>query len=160
MGVPQRIIALEATLLWAYLLYNRVQACRSFKISPFYALTLPFGALVFTAMMFASTFKVSRARGSPGGDAHTNRINNTEYALRNTIPLPSQQHIRHLRGIFQNQICPRAAQLILLAKAAQHPHRLRPGRLSGADIHPVSPIIRQASGGTPICPAAHRIGSG
>jgi hypothetical protein len=57
------IVLLEAGLLCAYLLWWRVLASRAFKISPFYALTLPLGALIFTAMMFASAYNVSSGRG-------------------------------------------------------------------------------------------------
>jgi chlorobactene glucosyltransferase len=62
-GLPAVIITLEAAVLWAYLLYMRLLACRAFGISPGYALTLPLGALVFTAMMFASAWKVLSGRG-------------------------------------------------------------------------------------------------
>lgn len=57
------VIALQAAILWGYLLYLRLQACRFYNISPFYALTLPLGALVFTAMMFSSTWKVLSGQG-------------------------------------------------------------------------------------------------
>lgn len=57
------IVALEAWILWAYLLCVRAQASIAFHITPLYALTLPLGALVFTAMMFASTFKVISKQG-------------------------------------------------------------------------------------------------
>jgi hypothetical protein len=49
---------LEALILWAVLLWIRSLAARAFNISPLYAFTLPIGALIFTAMMFASAFKV------------------------------------------------------------------------------------------------------
>ena len=57
------IVAVQALLLWLYLLYKRVQATQAYRISPAYALTLPLGALVFTAMMFASAFKVLSRQG-------------------------------------------------------------------------------------------------
>ncbi len=57
------ILAAEAVLLWAYLLYNRVRACRAFEISPVYALTLPLGALVFTVIMMVSAYKVLSGQG-------------------------------------------------------------------------------------------------
>lgn len=57
------ITAVESVALWYYLIWNRVQAARAFHISPGYALTLPLAALVFTAMMFASAFKVLSGRG-------------------------------------------------------------------------------------------------
>ena len=53
----------QALTLWMYLLWLRVQASRAFHISPGYALTLPLGALLFTAMMFASAFKILSGRG-------------------------------------------------------------------------------------------------
>jgi chlorobactene glucosyltransferase len=62
-GWAAGVLALEAAILWAYLLILRLQACREFHISPLYALTLPLGALVFTAMMFASAWKVLSGRG-------------------------------------------------------------------------------------------------
>ena len=57
------IIAGEAALLWAYLLWVRAQASAAFGISPVYTLTLPLGALLFTAMMFASAYNVLSGRG-------------------------------------------------------------------------------------------------
>jgi chlorobactene glucosyltransferase len=56
--LPALIIALEAALLLAYLFWVRVLECREFGISHLYAFTLPLGAFIFTAMMFASAFKV------------------------------------------------------------------------------------------------------
>jgi len=57
------IVSLQALLVWGVLLYARMQVSRAFAISPLYAFTLPLGALVFTAMMFASAFKVVTRRG-------------------------------------------------------------------------------------------------
>lgn len=57
------LVSLQALAVWAYLLVVRLQACRAFQISPFYALTLPLGSLVFTAMMAASAFKVLSRKG-------------------------------------------------------------------------------------------------
>jgi len=62
-GFPAVLVAGQAMLLWAYLLWKRAQAARAFEISPFYAFSLPLGALVFTAMMFASAFNVLSGRG-------------------------------------------------------------------------------------------------
>jgi chlorobactene glucosyltransferase len=56
-------IALEAVILWYSLIWFRVQAARAFRIPPAYAFTLPLAALVFTAMMIASTFKVLSGQG-------------------------------------------------------------------------------------------------
>lgn len=57
-GAPAAVVALEALILWAVLLWIRSGAARAFNISRLYAFTLPLGALIFTAMMFASAFKV------------------------------------------------------------------------------------------------------
>lgn len=62
-GVVAAIVAGEAGCLWSYLIWKRLQACRAFHIPDFYALTFPLGALVFTAMMFASAFNVISGRG-------------------------------------------------------------------------------------------------
>jgi chlorobactene glucosyltransferase len=56
-------VALEAAVVWGYLLYQRLRACRAFGISPGYAFTLPLGALMFTALLLASTYKVLSGRG-------------------------------------------------------------------------------------------------
>ncbi len=52
------ILVLEILLVWIYLLWWRVRAARAFQISGWYALTLPLGAAIFAAMMFASAYKV------------------------------------------------------------------------------------------------------
>jgi chlorobactene glucosyltransferase len=57
------VLALQALALWGYLLWVRAQAARAFAVHPAYAFTLPLGALVFTAMMFASTYKVLSRKG-------------------------------------------------------------------------------------------------
>lgn len=57
------VVAAEAALLWAYLLWIRARVARAMEISPLYALTLPLGALVFTAMMFASAVNVLSGKG-------------------------------------------------------------------------------------------------
>ena len=62
-GVVAAIVTGEASLLWVYLLWKRLQACRAFGIPGGYALTFPLGALIFTAMMFASAFNVISGRG-------------------------------------------------------------------------------------------------
>jgi chlorobactene glucosyltransferase len=62
-GLAALIVTLEAALLWIALLWARALVARGFEISPFYAFTLPLGALVFTAMMFSSTFKVLSGEG-------------------------------------------------------------------------------------------------
>ena len=62
-GWMAAVLTLQAIILWVYLLDKRIQACRAFHINPAYALTLPLGALVFTAMMFASAWKVISGSG-------------------------------------------------------------------------------------------------
>jgi chlorobactene glucosyltransferase len=62
-GPVAGIVTAQALLVWAALLYSRAQACRAFEIPQTYALTLPLGAFMLTAMMFASTFKVLSGRG-------------------------------------------------------------------------------------------------
>jgi chlorobactene glucosyltransferase len=57
------VVTLQAATLWTYLLDKRILACQAYHIAPAYALTLPLGALVFTAMMFASAWKVLSGRG-------------------------------------------------------------------------------------------------
>lgn len=62
-GISAIILVLEAILVWGYLVYWRVRAAQAFGISSWYALTLPLGAAVFAAMMFASAYKVISGRG-------------------------------------------------------------------------------------------------
>jgi chlorobactene glucosyltransferase len=62
-GVAAAIVTAEAIVLWGYLLWKRLQACRAFGIPAGYAFTFPLGALIFTAMMFASAFNVISGRG-------------------------------------------------------------------------------------------------
>jgi chlorobactene glucosyltransferase len=57
-GLPAAIVTLEIAVLWSVLLWVRAMAARAFHISPWYAFSLPLGAMVFTAMMFASALKV------------------------------------------------------------------------------------------------------
>jgi chlorobactene glucosyltransferase len=62
-GVAAAVVTVEASMLWIYLIFKRLQACRAFRISGGYALTFPLGALIFTAMMAASAFNVVSGRG-------------------------------------------------------------------------------------------------
>ncbi len=57
-GMPAMVVTLEVMLLWGALLGVRAMAAQAFKISRLYAFSLPLGALIFAAMMFASAFKV------------------------------------------------------------------------------------------------------
>lgn len=62
-GLVAGVVALEAMVLWGYLLWKRLQACRAFGIPGGYALSFPLGALVFTAMMVASAYNVLSGHG-------------------------------------------------------------------------------------------------
>lgn len=57
------LVASQALALWVYIIYWRVRASLAFHISPLYACTLPLGAFLFTAMMFASAFRVLSGQG-------------------------------------------------------------------------------------------------
>ncbi len=57
------VVVFEALVLWGYLVFKRIEACRAFSISPGYAFTFPLGALVFTGMMMFSAFNVISGRG-------------------------------------------------------------------------------------------------
>ncbi len=57
------VVAGEALVVWYDLVRVRMQAAQAFHISRLYAFTLPLGALLFTAMMFASAFKVLSRKG-------------------------------------------------------------------------------------------------
>jgi chlorobactene glucosyltransferase len=62
-GAAAWIVTLQTLLAWAFLLYYRVRAAEAFEIPRWYALTLPLGSLMLTAMMFASTYKVLSGQG-------------------------------------------------------------------------------------------------
>jgi chlorobactene glucosyltransferase len=62
-GMTAAVVALEAIVLWVYLLWKRLQACQVFRIPDWYAFTFPLGAVVFTAMMVASAYNVISGRG-------------------------------------------------------------------------------------------------
>jgi chlorobactene glucosyltransferase len=57
------LVAAEAALLWGYLVFWRVRMLRLMHIPAWFALTIPLGAAIFAAMMFASTWKVLSGRG-------------------------------------------------------------------------------------------------
>ena len=57
------LVAAESLILWGYLLYNRNQVNQAMDISFWYGLTLPLGALIFTAMMLTSAYNVYSGRG-------------------------------------------------------------------------------------------------
>ncbi|HMB25554.1 MAG TPA: glycosyltransferase [Anaerolineales bacterium] len=56
-------VILESLVLWAIILYARARVATGMGISPWYAFTLPLGAAVFAAIMFASTWKVLSGKG-------------------------------------------------------------------------------------------------
>ncbi len=56
-------VTVESVCLWAYVIYVRVQIATKMEISPWYAFTTPLGAGVFSAMMFASAWKVISRKG-------------------------------------------------------------------------------------------------
>jgi chlorobactene glucosyltransferase len=62
-GSPAVAVAAEAAVLWGYLVFWRVLACRKMDISGWYALSTPLGAGIFAAMMVASAWKVLSGRG-------------------------------------------------------------------------------------------------
>jgi chlorobactene glucosyltransferase len=62
-GLVAFVVAIEAAILWVYLLLKRTQACWAFEIPSGYAFTFPLGALVFTLMMFVSAYNVISGRG-------------------------------------------------------------------------------------------------
>jgi chlorobactene glucosyltransferase len=62
-GTAAWTVTVQALLAWAFLLYYRVKAAEAFEIPRGYALTLPLGSLMLTAMMFASTYKVLSGQG-------------------------------------------------------------------------------------------------
>jgi len=62
-GMIAIFVSTEAVVLWGYLLWKRLIACRYFGIPGGYALTFPLGALIFTLMMVTSTYNVLSGRG-------------------------------------------------------------------------------------------------
>jgi chlorobactene glucosyltransferase len=62
-GIAAAVVAGESIVLWVYLLWMRIQACRAFGIPGGYAFTFPLGASIFTAMMVVSAFNVISGRG-------------------------------------------------------------------------------------------------
>ncbi len=62
-GWAALLVAFEAALLWGYLIFWRVLALRGMDVPRLYALTVPVGAAVFAAMMFASAWKVISGQG-------------------------------------------------------------------------------------------------
>lgn len=56
-------VLIEASALWAYLVYMRAKVAVNMNISPAYAFTTPLGAGVFGAMMFTSAWRVVSRKG-------------------------------------------------------------------------------------------------
>ena len=62
-GVMAVAVIIKSLILWAILIYARARVAIKSEISRWYAFTLPLGAMVFAAMMFASTWKVLSGKG-------------------------------------------------------------------------------------------------
>ena len=62
-GMQAILILVESLVVWALLLYARVQVSRAMRIPAWYALTTPLGAGVFAAMMFTSAWKILSGKG-------------------------------------------------------------------------------------------------
>jgi chlorobactene glucosyltransferase len=56
-------VILKSLLLWAIVIYARARVAIGMGISAWYSFTLPLGAAVFAAMMFASSWKVLSGKG-------------------------------------------------------------------------------------------------
>jgi chlorobactene glucosyltransferase len=56
-------VVAQSVILWAIVIYARAQIAVGMGISPWYALTLPLGSVVFAAMMITSTWKVLSGQG-------------------------------------------------------------------------------------------------
>jgi len=50
-------------VFWSIAIYARARVAVGMGISPWYALTLPLGAAIFAAMMFASAWQVTSGKG-------------------------------------------------------------------------------------------------
>lgn len=62
-GIVAAIIAIQALIVWGYLIAERMRVSRGMGISPLFAFTLPLGTLLFTAMMFVSAYNVLSGKG-------------------------------------------------------------------------------------------------
>jgi hypothetical protein len=62
-GLPAALVTVEALALWAYILYQRARVLRELDLAPWWGLTLPIGALIFTGMMLTSTLRVLSGQG-------------------------------------------------------------------------------------------------
>lgn len=57
------IVIAESIILWGAVMHARARVAGGMGISPWYALTLPLGAAIFSAMMFTSTWRVLSGQG-------------------------------------------------------------------------------------------------
>lgn len=62
-GLPAAVVLAEALLAWLVLTLVRARVSVLFEIAPWYALTLPLGALIFAAMMATSALRGLSGRG-------------------------------------------------------------------------------------------------
>jgi hypothetical protein len=62
-GLPAALVLLEALVLWGYIVYQRARVLRELDLAPWWGLTLPIGALIFTGMMLTSTLRVLTGQG-------------------------------------------------------------------------------------------------
>ena len=62
-GLPAAVVLAEALALWAYIVWQRARVSRELELSPWWGLTLPLGAFIFTAMLVTSTARVLSGRG-------------------------------------------------------------------------------------------------
>ncbi len=62
-GLPAAVVLAEALALWAYIVWQRARVSRELELSPWWGLTLPLGAVIFTAMLVTSTARVLSGRG-------------------------------------------------------------------------------------------------
>jgi chlorobactene glucosyltransferase len=62
-GIYGLLVAAEAALLWAYLIFWRVLALKGMDVPAGYAFFTPLGAGIFAAMMVGSAWKILSGRG-------------------------------------------------------------------------------------------------
>jgi hypothetical protein len=62
-GLPAAVVLAEALLAWLVLTLVRARVSVLFEIAPWYAVTLPLGALIFAAMMATSALRGLSGRG-------------------------------------------------------------------------------------------------
>jgi chlorobactene glucosyltransferase len=62
-GAAAAVVVIEVVILWGVVLRARARVARGLGISPWYALSLPLGALLFGTMMLESSLRVVSGRG-------------------------------------------------------------------------------------------------